>query len=652
MTRYAYWGGLRLGGALLLGICGLDRLMIADDVPPRNFSVQISAQVSESPPRIVLSWPDEGDARSYRIYRRSTGLNWEQIATLDKTKTSFSDSNVTVGAKYEYQMIKPTSGRYTGYGYISSGIKVPVPDARGTLVLLIENSIASALNAELRRLESDLIGDGWMVIRRNVSQSDSPATIKGMIKGFHEADPAGVQALFLLGHVPVPYSGNFYPDGHENHQGAWPADSYYADMDGKWTDSSVDNTKAEREANWNVPGDGKFDQSRIPSEVEFMVGRVDLSNLTSYANKPNARSEIDLTKQYLDKNHAFRFGEIVVEKRGLICDNFSDKGADPISNSAWRNFAPLLGPDSITEVGWNGYLPAASGESYLWSYASGGGTYYYSVGVATADDFALQDVKVVFTMFMGSYFGDWNNESNFLRAALGSGYVLSSTYSGFPHTLYFPMGLGEPIGECIRLTMNNAPGTLYPPWNKGAGQVHIALHGDPTLRLSAVRPPSALMATVSSNVTLSWSPTSDSAAGYHIYRATASNAPYIRLTTSPVTQTSFTDSPASGSYTYMVRALKLEESGSGTYLNLSQGIFVSATVGGRPGGITPLQLELGSGVLRVMGESGQKFRIYSSPDLTRWTEIGTGELAAGSVEVPIYIGDDRQMYYRTQTIGD
>mgnify|MGYP000013517969 CR=1 FL=1 len=30
----------------------------------------------------------------------------------------------------------------------------------------------------------------------------------------------------------MPYSGNIYPDGHTDHRGAWPADTYYGDIDG------------------------------------------------------------------------------------------------------------------------------------------------------------------------------------------------------------------------------------------------------------------------------------------------------------------------------------------------------------------------------------------------------------------------------------
>jgi hypothetical protein len=64
------------------------------------------------------------------------------------------------------------------------------------------------------------------------------------------------------GHVPVPYSGNFNLDGHDYHFGAWPADVFYGDMDGVWTDSSVTQTIASDPRNWNVPGDGKFDMKR------------------------------------------------------------------------------------------------------------------------------------------------------------------------------------------------------------------------------------------------------------------------------------------------------------------------------------------------------------------------------------------------------
>ena len=53
--------------------------------------------------------------------------------------------------------------------------------------------------------------------------------MKDLIKAQYNADPANTKAVFLFGHVPVPYSGDIVPDGHyADHQGAWPCDGYYA----------------------------------------------------------------------------------------------------------------------------------------------------------------------------------------------------------------------------------------------------------------------------------------------------------------------------------------------------------------------------------------------------------------------------------------
>ncbi len=399
----------------------------------------------------------------------------------------------------------------------------------------------------------------------------------------YRSDPGKLTALFLIGHIPVPYAGDVDPDGHPNHQGAWPADVYYADVDGNWTDTDVNTTTAERDVNWNVPGDGKFDQAQPPATLKLQMGRVDLSNMTCFANKTPSRSEVDLMRQYFQKDHGFRHRLFTADRRGIMCDNFADKGKDPIAGSAYRSFSTFFGQGQTDFAPWDGYFPAATSKSYLWSFASGGGSYYYSMGVGTSDDFAVKDIKAVFTMWMGSYFGDWNNESNFLRAPLGSGNVLTASYSGFPSTWYFPMGLGETIGYCILQSQNNNTNGLFAPWDQGSHQVHIDLMGDPTLRLLPVIPPSNLnAATQPGKVNLSWGASGDeNIAGYHVYRAVSAAGPFTRVTgDAPVGATQYSDVPPAGSYTYMVRAVKLEQTASGSYYNPSQGIFATATVSG------------------------------------------------------------------------
>src|SRR5207237_10741958 len=208
----------------------------------------------------------------------------------------------------------------------------------------------------------DLIGDGWVVIRHEVSQSDSVQSVKALIKTDYSTDPQSVKAVFLFGHVPVPYSGNIMPDGHENHRGAWPADGYYGEMNGEWTDSSVNTMTAERQINWNVPGDGKFDQSVFPNDVELQVGRVDLSNMTAFSNINPPRFEKDLLRQYLNKDHNFRHGLLLVARRGLVDDNFGmrDNDTDAPSGSGWRNFAAFFGSENVSEAGFGRFFPTVT----------------------------------------------------------------------------------------------------------------------------------------------------------------------------------------------------------------------------------------------------------------------------------------------------
>jgi hypothetical protein len=449
--------------------------------------------------------------------------------------------------------------------------------------------------------------------------------------------------------VPVPYSGDFSGDGHTNHQGAWPADVYYGDMYGLWTDSSVTDTNAERSRNWNIPGDGKFDQSSPPGGVTLEIGRVDMFDMTCFSNKNPSRSEEDLLRQYLNKDHAFRLGRLPVTRRALMCDNFTDKGTDPVGSSGWRNFSSFFGSDHVTEVGWSNYFPTVTSGSYLWTFGSGGGQYYTCTGIGSSDDFALHDIQAVFTMWVGSYFGDWDNESNFLRAPLGSTtFTLASCYVGFPQWLYHPMAVGETLGYCARLTQNNVQ--LYPPINPGAGLAHICLLGDPSLRMHPVQPATALAATVSSNgVILTWIASSDpEVLGYNIYRAPSLNGPFTRLNGDNLVENCpFLDTTPAVPAVYMVRAIKLEQSASGTYYNASVGAlaFVNGTAQPPPG-LSIVQESANVFRLRVLGAPGQAFVLSASPDLSRWEPLLTNSLQEGTADLiePAVPAQARQFY--------
>jgi hypothetical protein len=551
----------------------------AVELQPRDFAVELTCTLLPQRPRITLNWRGDQYARSYVIKRklRNEG-QWTQIGTAAGHETWFIDTQVEIGAAYEYMVIKEGTLGYTGYGYIYAGNNLLPVDQRGRIILLTEASVAEELDPELKRLESDLVGDGWVVVRRNVQRNAKPPEVKELIKSIYAEDPVNTRALFLFGNIPVPYSGDITPDEHDNHKGAWPADTYYADLDGTWTDSTVTSSGSERDWNINVPGDGKFDQSEIPSKVELQVGRVDLSRMTCFVNKSPPREEIDLLRQYLDKDHRWRHGQTPVEARGLIYDRIGLRDPEPLSTTSWRTLAPFVG-ENIDVVGWGEYMPAVSSKTYLWTAVSAGGGFTHSDGVGTADAFALNTVHAVFTSFVGSYYGDWDVESNFLRAALGAGgTVLSSVYGGKPQWLFHTMALGETLGQAVKLTQENGSDGIYVPHAPGTGQVHITLHGDPTLRAHPVLPPRNVRGVrLGDSILLSWDPTSAGEfKGYFVYQAETAGGPYVRVTPEPLPSTTFLAEHGLGKY-FLVKTAAITQSPSGSYWNTSQGAFYPET---------------------------------------------------------------------------
>jgi hypothetical protein len=498
------------------------------------------------------------------------------------------DTHVRAGRAYEYQVEK-LAPWHTGYGYICSGIEVPMTENRGKLVLVVDNTYAEELTTELARLEQDLAGDGWRVSRFDVERTDSVMNVKRRIKAEYEADPQGVKCVFLFGHVPVPYSGNIVPDGHRPaHQGAWPCDGYYGDMDGVWTDSTVNETSATDRRNHNVPGDGKFDQSTFPAPLRLMVGRVDLSDMPGRAiggGPATFPGELELLRNYLDKDHKFRTGQLELPRRGLIGDYFGVYDGEAFAASGWRNLSSLVGAANVSQPEAPGkWISTLSTTPCLWAYGCGPGTYESIAGFGTLGshhtgttvELVSKDVKAAFVLLYGSWLGDWDTEDDLMRAVLASpSYGLACAWSGRPHWFLHHMGLGETIGFGTRLTQNNGAAGLYRNQiNNAAGQIHIALMGDPTLRLHNVAPPTGL--TCSSNscgVALRWTASAEPVLGYHVYWTTGQGQRFVRLTASPVSERGYTDTITGGAAGYMVRGVKLETSASGTYFNLSQGAF-------------------------------------------------------------------------------
>jgi hypothetical protein len=103
---------------------------------------------------------------------------------------------------------------------------------------------------------------------------------------------------------------------------------------------------------------------------------------------------------------------------------------------------------------------------------------------------------------------------------------------------------------------------------------------------TTVTPPSNLAANINNNtVDLTWNPSPDNnIIGYDVYHSTTELGQYTKLTTNPVTSSSYTDNnPLTGDNWYMIKAITQDAS--------SQGIFVKATIQAPPSSTITIDFE-------------------------------------------------------------
>ncbi|HOZ87039.1 MAG TPA: T9SS type A sorting domain-containing protein, partial [Bacteroidia bacterium] len=396
----------------------------------------------------------------------------------------------------------------------------------------------------------------------------------------------------------------------------------YGELTGLWTDGNVTSTTASPARTQNVPGDGKFDQSVLPGAMELQVGRVDLWGMTSFS-----LTETQLLKNYLDKDHDYRKKVITVASAGIVDDNFGYFSSEAFAANGFKTFGPLVTPTNVVSADY--FTSMTGGSGYQWSYGCGGGSFTSASGIGTTANFAGANLQGIFTMLFGSYFGDWDVPNNFLRAPLCQGKTLTSVWAGRPHWAFHHMGMGENIGYSAFVTQNNSNTYFF---NYAATFVDIALIGNPTLRNNVMAPVSNVVATKSGyNCLISWSASTETnIAGYNIYMKNDTNSTYTRLNNQPVTATTYTDYCLlyPGTYKYMVRALKLETTPSGSYYNMSEGIADTAY---NSSGIAVMA----SFISMVTGNSLNVTNTSTNATTYTW-DFGNGSTGSGATQTVSY----------------
>jgi hypothetical protein len=553
-----------------------------------DLTVELTATVIEVPaPQIKLHWKLLTiDAPTYYVYKKTkTATVWSAaIATLASTVDSFVDNAVVIDSAYEYEIFaQGTVGGspLNSYGYIFAGIRSQPLHNKGTMLLLVDTTFTDSCKTDITILMSDLWGDGWQLIRHDIGRTPADTFVKAIIAKDYTLH-TNVKSVLIIGHIAVPYSGDFSaagiypPDGHVPfHDGAWPADIYYSCMTG-WTDATVTNTLGSYTPNWNVPGDNKFDQIGLPSPAVLQVGRVDFNDMPSFSS-----SEFNLMRRYLAKDHAYKMDSIVMRHRAIMHDDFGYFAGEGFAANGWRNFSPIVTNDSLLLVGGSALIQTLGDSSFQWAYGCGGGSFTSCGGVGGTSDYTTNGQNNIFTMMFGSYFGDWNVTDNFLRAPLcANPPALTNCWAGRPNWFFHHMALGENIGYGALLSQNNV--SLYQPTGYGNDFIHAGFMGDLSLREDYIKPVSnlAISSVIHAGATLNWIASPDTAVhGYYVYRADSLYGYSQLLNTTAVATTTYHDATGTGGLKYyLVRPVKLKTTPSGTYYDLGVGVTDTAHV--------------------------------------------------------------------------
>ncbi|MEX1118749.1 MAG: DNRLRE domain-containing protein, partial [Terrimicrobiaceae bacterium] len=411
--------------------------------------------------------------------------------------------------------------------------------------------------------------------------------------------PGGLKNVVLLGKVPVARSGIGYlgPDGHGNKVAA-ATDAYYADMDGVWTDAGNNHAQynsssardlAIKNGQINTPQDNKFDPTNMSDvggsnkRLELGVGRVDFSN--------DVVAEFDALKTYFEKLHRYKTASPDFQPGRLAVNRMSaPPTGDEVQSAMLRNLPGVLGMENIELINTTIANSAPTdGDTFnpmdrdvAWSKQNGPHLFYFKgSGVPDRSDGS----KAVFWTGLQSNWGYWyvpnsTSDHNAMQKRLAeNNMTLSYTWSIWgPQYLYHRMGMGYDAGDMFRVSISDRtsyPGNTHPLYSQSSGPLFMAHMGCPSLRLFLFEPPGDLSVYPSSgHPLLSWvaSPNAQ-VSGYHVYRATEAGGPYERVTTEPVAGTTYTDTSInSGAWTYMVRAVRLETTGGGTFWNASLGV--------------------------------------------------------------------------------
>jgi hypothetical protein len=167
-------------------------------------------------------------------------------------------------------------------------------DPSRNLLVLVNPLLVDGLSQELTVLETDLRNENWHPVISAFS-AGSPEAMRAALQAVYSQQPFA--GIFLIGDFSYPRMWGYKV---ENPDQPGAADYYYMDLDGEWSDTNGDGF-------YDVHSDGQGDR-----QPEVFVGRLNAGNLPGLG-----RPELDMVRDYLRRDHAYRTGTLETRKAAL-----------------------------------------------------------------------------------------------------------------------------------------------------------------------------------------------------------------------------------------------------------------------------------------------------------------------------------------------
>jgi hypothetical protein len=457
----------------------------------RELAVEVVGDVRGEPkdngiPSVHLAWPAEGrNVTCVRVLRRVMGrvtddqAPWEKLLDVtDARRSSFDDTTVQRGNVYEYRVERDHTGApFASFGLVAVAVHAEAVLSRGRVLVLVESTLEPSLGDKVDRLLDDLTADGWAPSIARARRDEPEADVAARVKVFVDADVAGARAVFAIGHVPLRI-------------GALPGQT-------------------------------------------LGVGRVDFDGLPALAPVPAALR----ASAYLDKDHAFRAGEIEAAPRVLVDDALGysmradGKARYPYAANAYRAGAALFGENASREAKLfdPGQAPA------LFAYGGAECNGARCEGLGAAKDFVERPPNAMFLLL---YAG---NGDDFLRASIASPTSGLAALSVVSDLDLHALAVDQPLA-----------------------QIRAEIVGDPTLRVAPGSPPRDVHATLEGDrVAINWTAPPGDVLGYRVGRALNRWGGYQPLGDLVVGTRFVDEAPVRGELRYAIRAVRRVRGASG-----------------------------------------------------------------------------------------